>query len=72
MTVFYKTMSEFIEALSLGVESDLKRCPDKRYTAEAVTVMTLHGSKGLEFPVVFIYGVNQGSIPLERKNSLAD
>lgn len=72
MTVFYKTMSEFIEALSLGVESDLKRCPDKRYTAEAVTVMTLHGSKGLEFPVVFIYGVNQGSIPLERKNSPAD
>ena len=61
-----------MDALSLGVESDLKRCPDKRYEAGAVTVMTLHGSKGLEFPVVFIYGVNEGSIPLESGKHPAD
>ena len=72
MTVFYNTMPEFVDALSLGVESDLKRCPDKRYEAGAVTVMTLHGSKGLEFPVVFIYGVNEGSIPLESGKHPAD
>ena len=40
--------------------------------AEAVTIMTLHGSKGLEFPAVFIYGVNRGSIPLENKNHPED
>ena len=72
MTVFYNTMPEFVDALSLGVESDLKRCPDKRYEDGAVTVMTLHGSKGLEFPVIFIYGVNEGSIPLENGKHPAD
>lgn len=34
--------------------------------------MTLHGSKGLEFPVVFIYGADQGSIPLESEKHPTD
>lgn len=68
MTIFYKTMPEFLEALSLGVESDLKRCGEKKYTGEAVTLMTLHGAKGLEFPVTFIYGVRKGLIPFEKDN----
>lgn len=72
MTVFYQTMPEFLNALELGVESDLKRCGGKGYTSGAVTVMTLHGSKGLEFPAVFIYGAEQGSIPLESEKRLAD
>ena len=72
MTVFYKTMPEFLDALSLGVESDLKRCGTKKYTSDAVTIMTLHGSKGLEFPAVFIYGADQGSIPLESEKHPAD
>ena len=72
MTVFYKTMPEFLAALELGVESDLKRCGTKKYTADAVTIMTLHGSKGLEFPVVFIYGADQGSIPLESEKHPCD
>ena len=72
MTVFYKTMPEFLDALSLGVESDLKRCGTKKYTSDAVTIMTLHGSKGLEFPVVFIYGADQGSIPLESETHPTD
>ena len=42
-------MTEFMYALELGVESDLKRCGSKKYTSgRRVTVMTLHGSKGLE------------------------
>ncbi len=72
MTVFYKNMPEFVSALTLGVESDLKRCRTKKYTSEAVTIMTLHGSKGLEFPVVFIYGAEQGSIPLESEKHSSD
>lgn len=65
-------MPEFVSALTLGVESDLKRCGMKKYTSEAVTIMTLHGSKGLEFPVVFIYGAEQGSIPLESETHPSD
>ena len=72
MTVFYRTMDEFLSALEFGVESDLKRCGDKKYTAEAVTLMTLHGSKGLEFPAVFICGAENGLIPLENEKHPAD
>ena len=37
------------------------------YAAGAVTLSTLHGAKGLEWPVVFLCGVGEGRIPLERK-----
>lgn len=66
MAVFYQTMQEFIEALKFGVESDLKRCGDKQYLSGAVTLMTLHGAKGLEFPAVLIYGTRKGLIPFEN------
>ena len=72
MTVFYRTMDEFLSALELGVESDLKRCGNKQYVSEAVTLMTLHGSKGLEFPAVFICGAEKGLIPLESEKHPAD
>lgn len=72
MTVFYKTMDEFVTALELGVESDLKRCGEKKYTSEAVTLMTLHGSKGLEFPAVFVCGASRGLIPFESEKHPAD
>lgn len=70
--VFYQTMPEFMEALELGVESDLKRCGEKQYTSGAVTLMTLHGSKGLEFPVVMIYGARKGMIPFENEKYVSD
>ncbi len=72
MTVFYQTMPEFLTALCLGVESDLKRCGGRHYTSETVTLMTLHGSKGLEFPVTFVYGVRGGMIPYENEKHPAD
>lgn len=68
MAVCYRTMPEFLNALELGVESDLRRCAEHEYTSETVTLMTLHGSKGLEFPVTIICGVEEGTIPLESEN----
>lgn len=72
MAVCYKDMEELSKALSLGVESDLKRRGDRQYSSGAVTLMTLHGSKGLEFPAVLIFGVRRGTMPFESERHPAD
>lgn len=65
MAVFHKTMGEFLENLIFGEEADLKRCGTRHYTPDAVSLMTLHAAKGLEFPAVIIPGLRKHSIPLE-------
>ncbi|OQX21059.1 MAG: hypothetical protein BWK80_34625 [Desulfobacteraceae bacterium IS3] len=40
--------------------------------AEKVTLMTLHASKGLEFPVVFITGCENDLIPFSRPDKKTD
>lgn len=72
MTLSYSTMEEFLQDLSLGEEGDLIRRPQKSYSAGAVSLMTLHGSKGLEFPLVFLCGAQQGVLPLEKGEYLTD
>ena len=72
MTTFFTTMPEFLKMLQLGVEGDLKRCGEKGCSSGAVTLMTLHGAKGLEFPVTLICGVEQGKIPLESETYSTD
>ena len=54
------TLSTFLQDVALLTDQDDD--PD----AEQVTLMTLHASKGLEFPVVFIAGLEEGLFPLER------
>ncbi|HJB15165.1 MAG TPA: UvrD-helicase domain-containing protein [Candidatus Blautia excrementipullorum] len=66
MAVLYKKMPEFLEELLLGEEGDLKRCNGRTLSADAVQLMTLHGSKGLEFPAVILYGAGKGELPLEN------
>ena len=72
ISVLYPKMPEFLEALVLGEEGDLKRCSGKNYTPDAVQLMTLHGSKGLEFPVVILYGAGKGELPLESEKHPVD
>ena len=72
MALSYSTMKEFLQELSLGEEGDLVRRPQKSYSAGAVSLMTLHGSKGLEFPLVFLCGVQQEVLPLEKKDYPTD
>ena len=68
----YQNTEEFLNSLSLGEEGDLMRCGGKSYDANAVTLMTLHASKGLEFPVVLLAGAEEGKLPLENGREPAD
>src|SRR6185437_10943679 len=42
---------------------DLRHIPATAQGIDAVRLMTMHGSKGLEFPVVHIPGLNDGALP---------
>ena len=72
MAIFHGRMAPFLQTLLLGQESDLLRSGGRTYDAGTVTLMTLHGSKGLEFPVVFLCGVKKGQIPLESAQRPSD
>ncbi|OUV03761.1 MAG: hypothetical protein CBC40_05975 [bacterium TMED80] len=54
-------LSTFLEDVSLQTDIDHWNDSDNR-----VTLMTVHSSKGLEFPVVFIAGMDEGLFPLFR------
>jgi superfamily I DNA/RNA helicase len=70
--IMYERMEGLIASLSLGRESDLARAGAKRYAPDAVSLLTLHGAKGLEFPVVFLCGVDDGLIPFRARNGACD
>ena len=55
------TLSAFLEQVSLVSDLDSLDA-----SAEAVTLMTLHSAKGLEFPVVFLAGLEEGVFPHVR------
>ena len=52
------TLPEFLESITLS--SDVDEMQDEDNT---VTLMTLHSAKGLEFPVVFLVGMEEGIFP---------
>ena len=58
----------FIEAVDkIGIREMLTKNQDSEEN-DAVQLMTLHASKGLEFPKVFLVGMEEGSLP--HKNSI--
>lgn len=61
-------LREFLEQVSLVADSD--RLPEGGSESGVVTLMTLHTAKGLEFPVVFLTGLEEGQFPHLR--SLGD
>lgn len=56
------TLEDFLANIALL--SDIDKTEDGN--DEAVTLMTLHSAKGLEFPVVFISGMEEGMFPSSR------
>ena len=51
-------LSEFLEGITLS--SDLDNMEEEQ---DSITLMTLHSAKGLEFPVVFLIGMEEGIFP---------
>ncbi len=57
-------LDAFLESAALSSDQD-----ELKDEANAVRLMTVHASKGLEFPVIFITGLEEGLFPYERENS---
>jgi DNA helicase-2/ATP-dependent DNA helicase PcrA len=55
------TLDDFLEEISL--QTDIDSWDDR---SNAITLMTIHSAKGLEFPVVFVAGLEEGLFPLTR------
>jgi superfamily I DNA/RNA helicase len=55
-------LENFLENVTL----DSDRAEEKENTADAVTLITMHSCKGLEFPHVFIVGLEDGLLPHSR------
>ena len=64
---FERRLRDFLEFAALQKDAD-----DYDPRADRVTLMTLHASKGLEFPVVFIIGCEEGVIPYQRDGEPCD
>lgn len=51
------TLEEYLQSIALYTNNDMEKDKD------SVTMMTIHTAKGLEFPYVFVCGVNEGIFP---------
>lgn len=60
------SLSDFLDSVALTAKAEE---PQGDAPAEAVTLMTLHNAKGLEFPTVFLVGLEENLLP--HRNSLS-
>jgi DNA helicase II / ATP-dependent DNA helicase PcrA len=58
-------LTEFLEQIALVGESEQEQLKKNQHD-DAVTLMSLHAAKGLEFPVVFLVGLEEGLFPHNR------
>lgn len=61
----FPVLNEFLENVAL-VEAEQQANPGSKGSKNVVTLMTLHAAKGLEFPVVFMSGMEEGLFPHSR------
>lgn len=57
-------LEDYLSKIALYTNSD------KEETKDCVKMMTIHTAKGLEFPYVFVCGLNEGIFPSKRQNTI--
>jgi DNA helicase-2/ATP-dependent DNA helicase PcrA len=63
------SLSEFVQEIAIAGQDD-DRDKEARLQRDAVALMTLHSAKGLEFPEVYLVGMEEGLLP--HKRAVAD
>lgn len=66
----FKTINEYLEHIE-KVKSEIVENRNNK-NSEGVIFTTMHSAKGLEFPYVYIIGVNEGTIPHEKSYDIED
>ena len=59
-------LAGFLDRVSLYDDAPQKNDKESKLALDAVTLMSLHSSKGLEFPVVFLTGLEEGFLPHKK------
>lgn len=62
----FPDLTQFLENVALIQDNQMPDSQLSESQREAVTLMTIHASKGLEFPVVFLVGMEEGLFPHSR------
>ena len=63
----FRTIEEWFTHIEEYSEELKRQSQQKETDPEAITFMTMHGSKGLEFDLVFIIGANETITPYKRR-----
>lgn len=76
VAIAFPNLTDFLENISLVEQEEQSNTPVENGKRNAVTLMTLHSAKGLEFPIVFMIGMEEGLFPHSRslmdKNELEE
>lgn len=66
-----KTLRDFLDDIAVGGD-DLTDDKEKELQRNAIALMTLHSAKGLEFPNVYLVGMEEGILPHKRSLEMVD
>lgn len=63
------TISDLIHLIEEDIEKETRYDVDAVLGRSAVTIQTIHKSKGLEYPFVIVGGINRGSLPVQSRST---
>lgn len=66
VAIEFPLLTEFLETIALLEQEETVKPLVVEKSKNAVTLMTLHAAKGLEFPIVFLVGLEEGLFPHSR------